>query len=65
MERGAVEYSGEGVGIGDDLADTHAAAAFSAAGDVERENVGEEVAQPMRRGGGEELGEEAGADRHR
>ena len=40
---GAVEDSGDGVGIGDDLADTHAAAACSAAGDVEREDAGEEL----------------------
>jgi hypothetical protein len=38
-----VEDSGDGVGIGDDLEDTHAAAAFTAAGDVEREDAGEEL----------------------
>jgi hypothetical protein len=35
-----VEDSGDGVGVGDDLEDTHAAAAFSAAGDVDGEDVG-------------------------
>ncbi len=38
-----MEDSGDGVGIGDDLEDAHAAAAFSAAGDVEREDAGEEL----------------------
>jgi hypothetical protein len=40
---GAVQDAGDGVGVGDDLEDTHAAAAFSAAGDVEREDAGEEL----------------------
>jgi len=40
---GAVEDAGDGVGIGDDLEDTHAAAAFSAAGDVDGEAAGEEL----------------------
>ncbi len=57
MSAGAVEDSGDGVGVGDDLEDTHAAAAFSAAGDVDGEDAGE-----MRRGRGEELGEEAGEE---
>jgi len=38
-----VENSGDGVGIGDHLEDTHAAAAFSAAGDVDSEDAGEEL----------------------
>ena len=38
---GAVEDAGDGVGVGDDLEDPHAAAAFSAAGDALREDAGE------------------------
>jgi len=34
---GAVQDASDGVGVGDDFEDTHAAAAFSAAGDLERE----------------------------
>jgi len=40
---GAVESSGDGVGVGDNLKDAHAAAALAAAGDVEREDAGEEL----------------------
>jgi len=40
---GAVENSGDGVGIGDHREGTHAAAAFSAAGDVDSEDAGEEL----------------------
>jgi len=55
-----VEDAGDGVGIGDDLEDTHAAAAFSAAGDVDGEDAGEELGPTRCVGGrGEELGEEA------
>ena len=38
-----MQDAGDGVGVGDDLEDPHAAAAFSAAGDVEREDAGEEI----------------------
>ena len=38
-----MQDAGDGVGVGDDLEDTHAAAASSAAGDVEREDAGEEL----------------------
>jgi len=37
-----VQDAGDGVGVGDDLEDPHAAAAFSAAG-VERKDAGEEL----------------------
>ena len=35
--------AGDGVGVGDDLEDPHAAATFSAAGDALREDAGEEL----------------------
>jgi len=40
---GVVQDAGEGVGVGDDLKDAHAAAALAAAGDVEGEGAGEEL----------------------
>ena len=40
---GAVQDAGDGIGVGDDLGDTHAAATFSAAGDAQREDAGEEL----------------------
>ena len=42
-ERGRRGNDGDGVCIGDHLEDTHAAAAFSAAGDVDGEAAGEEL----------------------
>ena len=39
----AVQDAGDGVGVGDDLEDAHAAAACSAAGDALREDAGEEM----------------------
>ncbi len=61
---GAVEDSGDGVGIGDDLEDAHAAAAFTAAGDVDGEDAGEELcprdASWPRRGAGRGSGRVVG-----
>ena len=59
-----MEDSGDGVGVGDDLEDTHAAAAFSAAGDVDGEDAGEELcprdASWPRRGAGRGSGRVVG-----
>jgi hypothetical protein len=59
-----VEDSGDGVGIGDDLEDTHTAAAFTAAGDVDGEDAGEELcprdASWPRRGAGRGSGRVVG-----
>ena len=55
-----MEDSGDGVGIGDDLEDTHAAATFSAAGDVEREDAGEELCPGDAPGSGRGFGRVAG-----
>ncbi|NOJ79566.1 hypothetical protein HNV28_14655 [Myxococcus xanthus] len=52
-----MEDSGDGVGIREDLEDAHAVGAFSVAGDVEREDAGEEF-PPMRQGRGEAPGED-------
>jgi hypothetical protein len=59
-----VEDSGDGVGIGDDLEDTYTAAAFTAAGDVDGEDAGEELcprdASWPRRGAGRGSGRVVG-----
>jgi hypothetical protein len=57
--RGRVN-TGDGVGIGDDLEDAHAAATFSAAGDVEREDAGEELCPADASGSGRGFGRVAG-----
>ena len=59
-----MEEAGDGIGVGDDLEDTHAAAALAAEGDVDREDPGEEIgptdAARSGRGTGGELGARAG-----
>jgi hypothetical protein len=54
-----VEDSGDGVGVGDDLEDTHAAATFSAAGDVDGEDAGEELCPGDAPGSGRGVGEDS------
>ena len=44
-----MQDAGDGVGVGDDLEDAHAGATFSAAGDVEREDAGEDSAGSLER----------------